>query len=65
MPGKAARLALDDDADLAFEFFLAHKLHMTRAQLITQMGNLEFVYWSRYFDRIQQARELEEEKLKG
>lgn len=33
---------------------------MTRAQLITQMGNAEFVMWSRYFDRIEQARELAE-----
>ena len=33
---------------------------MTRAQLIKQIGNQEFVMWSRYFDRIQQARELAE-----
>jgi hypothetical protein len=38
---------------------------MTRAQLITQMSNVEFVYWSRYFDRIEQARELENKRLEG
>jgi hypothetical protein len=61
-PGKAARLHLEDDDDLVFEFFLAQKLGMTRARLITEMSNLEFVYWSRHYDRIAQARELEERK---
>jgi hypothetical protein len=33
---------------------------MTRAQLITQMSNAEYVMWTRHFDRIAQARELAE-----
>ena len=34
------------------------------AELIERMSNLEFLYWSRYFDKIAQARELENAKLK-
>lgn len=58
MPGKAARLHLEDDQDLLFEFFLAHKLRMTRARLLVEMSNIEFLYWSRYFDKIHQEQEL-------
>lgn len=65
MPGKAARAHLDDDHDLDFEFFLARKLHMTRARLVAEMSNLEFVYWTRVFDRIAQAEELEAAKAGG
>lgn len=38
---------------------------MTRARMIKEMSNLEFVYWSRHFDRIAQAQELENAKLGG
>jgi hypothetical protein len=65
VPGKAARLHLEDDPDLHFEFFLAHKLGMTRARLLAEMSNIEFLYWSRYFDRIAQERELENQRMGG
>lgn len=44
---------------------MAHKLRMTRARLIKEMSNIELLYWSRYFDRIRQAEELEQAKIGG
>jgi hypothetical protein len=65
VPGKAARLHLESDSDLHFEFFLAHKLGMTRARLLSEVTNIEFLYWSRYFDMINQERELANARLSG
>lgn len=60
MPGKAAWRSLEDDPELEFEFFLAQKLGMTVARLRAEMDNGEFVYWSRYYARRAQERELAE-----
>ena len=58
MPGKAAWLALENDPDLEFEFYLAQKLSRTVAEL-RLMGNDEFVLWTRFYARKAQAEELE------
>jgi hypothetical protein len=58
VPGKAAYLQLEENPDLEFEFYLAQKLARTVAEL-RQMDNGEFVLWTRFYARIQQAEELE------
>ena len=47
-----------------FEFFLAHKLGKTRAEILA-LPNIEMLYWTRYFDKIAQERELEHARLGG
>lgn len=54
MPTKA----LADDPGLEFEYFLAAKLGMTRAALVAEMSNLEFVYWQTYWGRVAQTQQL-------
>lgn len=58
MPGKAAYLAFENDPGLEFEYFLAQKLGMTVARLRAEMDGGEFVYWTRFYARKQQAQEL-------
>lgn len=65
MPGKAAYLALENDPDLEFEFYLAYKLGMTVAEMRARMGNDEYVLWTRFFMRKQQAAELERLRAGG
>jgi hypothetical protein len=56
MPTKALD---DEESGLEFEYFLAEKLHMIRAQMITEMSNAEFVHWTRYYMRKRQQEEIE------
>lgn len=65
MPGKAAWLALEENHDLEFEYFLAQKLSMTRARMIAEMSNAEFVYWSRFYSRREAENEVEAAKAGG
>jgi lipopolysaccharide assembly outer membrane protein LptD (OstA) len=66
VPGKAAYLALENDPDLEFEFYLASKLGgMTVAEMRQRMGNDEYVLWTRFYMRKQQAQELERLKAGG
>jgi hypothetical protein len=59
VPGKAAYLALENDPDLEFEFYLARQIGgMTVAEMRQRMGNDEYVLWTRFFMRKQQAEEL-------
>lgn len=58
-PGKAAWLALENDDDLAFSFYLAEKLGRTVEELGT-MRHAEFVLWSRHFARHAQQQQLAE-----
>jgi hypothetical protein len=51
-------MALEENPDLEFEFFLAQKLSRTVAEL-RQMDNGEFVLWTRFYARKQQAEELD------
>jgi hypothetical protein len=57
VPTKAAYLDLEDDAEVAFEFYLAEKLHRTVAE-IREMDNDEFMRWGVYFGRKAQQQEL-------
>jgi hypothetical protein len=50
-------VALEENPDLEFEFFLAQKLSRTVAEL-RQMGNDEFVLWTRFYARKAQREEL-------
>jgi hypothetical protein len=59
VPVKAAYLLLEDDPDLEFEFYLAQKLGTTVRRMRAEMGNDEFVLWSRYYARKQQRDELD------
>lgn len=57
-PGKAAYLALEDDGDLEFQFYLADRLRMIRSEMIERMSHAEYVLWTRFHARRQQAEEL-------
>lgn len=59
MPVKAAYLALENDAELEFEHFLAVKLSMTVQELRARMTQAEFVRWDMYYARIAQRQELD------
>ncbi len=56
---------MEDDPGLEFDFYLAQKLGMTVAHMREVMGHDEFVYWSTYYARIAQRRELEHLASKG
>jgi hypothetical protein len=58
VPGKAARLELEDDDALAFDFFLADRLRMTVAEMRSRVSHAEWVYWSRYHQMIADRREV-------
>ena len=58
MPRKAAYLALENDPEFEFEFFLAEKLHMTVGRLRREMANDELLHWSIYYGRKAQDAEL-------
>jgi allophanate hydrolase subunit 2 len=58
VPGKAAYVRLENDADLEFEFMLAEKLGRTVAELRATLDNAEFVLWSRFYARRNQQAEL-------
>lgn len=58
MPGKAAYLALENDADLEFEFYLADRLGLVVEEMRARMSNHEFVLWSRFHARRAQAKQL-------
>jgi hypothetical protein len=60
VPGKAAYLALENDGDLEFRFFLAEKLGMIVAEMSERMPHAEYVLWTRYMARKRQAQELAE-----
>lgn len=62
MPGKAAYLALENDADLEYEFFLASKLGMVVTDMRERMSQAEFVLWSRYHAREAQQRQLSDRR---
>lgn len=64
-PAKAAYLALEHDAELEFEHYLATKLTMTVDELRRRMSNAEFVRWNIYYAREAQQLELEQAKQKG
>ncbi len=66
MPGKEAWLALENDEELEFEFFLTQKLGLgTVANMRRVMTQTEFLYWSRYYVRRAQEQELEQAKAGG
>jgi hypothetical protein len=66
VPGKAAWLALEESAELEFEYYLASKLAVgTVAEMRGRMSNMEFLLWSRFYSRKWQAEELERLKAGG
>ena len=54
---------MENSPELEFEYFLAQKLGMTRAALVTEMGSDEFLGWEIYYGRKAQQAELA--RLKG
>jgi hypothetical protein len=58
VPGKAAYLALENDQELEFEFYIAQKLGRTVAELRSTMRHDEFVLWTRFYARKAQQEEL-------
>jgi hypothetical protein len=56
-PGKAAYLALENDPELEFLFFLGEQLGKTVAEL-RDMDYADFVLYGRYYARKKQAEEL-------
>lgn len=51
-------LALENGDIDEFEFFLAEKLGMTRAELIERIDNKEYMVWRAYYGRRMQEKEL-------
>ena len=49
---------------MEFAFFLADRLHMTHARLVSEMSNAEFVQWSMWHARKAQRREMDQLKAK-
>lgn len=58
MPRKAAYVALENDSELEFEFYLAQKLGMTVARMRREMSNKEFVHWGMFYARKAQRQQL-------
>lgn len=56
MPPKAMYLEMET-TDLEFEYFLAHELHRTVAE-VRQMGCEEYTGWTVYFGRKAQREQL-------
>lgn len=63
MPGKVAWLALEEDPELEFEFFLADRLSMTVRQLRQEMDGNEFLLWSRFHSRRAAEQEIEAARM--
>ena len=57
MPTKVAYLEIEENDDIAFEFFLGEKLGKSIAE-IRELDNLEFMRWGVWFARKAQQKEL-------
>lgn len=65
MPGKAARLLLDDP-ELEYELYLCRKNGWrSLAEMRAGMTQAEFLLWNRFDDKRAQERELEALKAGG
>lgn len=62
MPGKVAYLELENDPELAFEYFLAEKLGRFVSE-VREMEQAEFVTWTRVFARKAQDQQLAERMM--
>jgi len=49
---------MESRPELEFEYFLAAELHMTRARLLDEMSNDEFMGWYTYYSRKAQREEI-------
>lgn len=61
MPTRRHTKALATNNDLKFQFFLAHELKKTIAE-IREMEPAEYIHWAMYFGQIAQQKELANRK---
>lgn len=65
MPPKAVYLAMENNPELEFEFFLAEKLGRTVTELRETLSAQEFLEWSIYYGRKAQKQQMELESARG
>lgn len=53
-----AYLALEQEPDLEFTYYLADRLRMTVSELVNRVSNAEFLHWAMYHGRKAQRSEL-------
>ncbi|HEV2784698.1 MAG TPA: hypothetical protein VGX25_35385 [Actinophytocola sp.] len=49
---------METTPELEFEFFLAQKLGMTRAEMLRRVGQDEFIGWKVFYNRKAQREQL-------